>query len=636
MGILLELRDVSKQYGNEILLDSVSEAFYEDRKVGLIGRNGAGKTTLARLLIGEEMPDSGTIFRHRELRLAYLRQDDTFQGDESLASLFGCVVEGVNRVEGVGKGRGGDSSSSDHPRSSPTLLSFLQEESGQPEWKCAEVAARFEFENEALCHPVDELSGGWRTRLKLTALLLREPNFLLLDEPTNFLDLRTQLLLESFLQSFRGGCLVISHDRAFLQAVTNHTLELSRGRLFSFPGNVEAYLEQKKIRQLWEERYNANVLARRRQLQAFIDKNRADARTASQARNKQKQLERLTLIEVAEREETARLRLPEADPRKGTAFLCENLAIGYPGHLVARGISLDLPHGRKIVVVGDNGQGKTTFFATITGGIPPLQGTFQWTFGCRIGVYAQYVYAAIPSNLTVREYLLRMACPGTTTQRIQDVAGGFLFHGEAIEKPIAVLSGGERARVCLAGLCLQGHNVLVMDEPANHLDVETTEILAEALVSFRGMVLFTSHHRAFTERIAEDVLEVRDGRIRLFPGDYRAYCETMQECVAEKIPSIPSNSKDRPEETEEKTRSRERYRLQREAIAIERQIAKIQEEMDRIDSLMTKILEWEPLMELQQKRKKLERELAQAEETWLELQEQLERLSLDLSVESRK
>jgi len=302
------------------------------------------------------------------LRLGYLRQHDPFQPGES-------------------------------------ALDFLMRDSGQPDWKCGQIAGQFELKGAYLEGPVSELSGGWQTRVKLAALLLHEPNLLLLDEPTNFLDLRTQILLEHFLRNFRQACLIVSHDRTFLQATCTHTLDLSRGKLTMFSGKIDAFLENQADRREHDLRVNATVLTKQKQLQRFIDKNRANAATATQAKSKAKQLERLQLEEIEVDEPTAHIRAPIVDPRQGPAVRCTDLAMGYPNHTVAAEVNVEIEHGQRAAIVGDNGQGKTTLLRTLVGSLDALAGEVRWGHHCDIGTYAQHVYTSLPQDQTVLEYL---------------------------------------------------------------------------------------------------------------------------------------------------------------------------------------------------------------------------------------
>jgi ATP-binding cassette, subfamily F, member 3 len=486
MANLLQISKASKRYGDQVLLDEADAVISDNTKVGFVGRNGAGKSTLLRILLGEEELDSGEVVRHPSLRLGYLRQHDPFLPDE-------------------------------------TTLEFLMRDSGQPDWRCGEVAGQFEIKGAYLDGPIAKLSGGWQTRTKLAALLLHDPNLLLLDEPTNFLDLRTQILLEHFLRDYRAACVIVSHDRAFLGATCTHTLDLSRGKLTTFPGKIDAFLVFQKEKREHDERSNAAIMAKRRSLEDFIARNKARAATAKLAQSKSKALEKLELREIAFALPTANIRAPRAEPRKGPALRCRDLAIGYPERQIASDIQLEIDHGSRAAVVGDNGQGKTTFLRTIVDSLPPLDGDVKWGHGCKIGAYAQHVYTSLPPRFTVLEYLRSKAAFGKKEQEILDVAGSFLFRGGDVQKWIEVLSGGERARLCMAGLMLSDLNVLILDEPGNHLDVDTVESLADALMDYQGTVIFTSHDRHFMHRIATCIIEVRDGRVTNYNGGYEAY-----------------------------------------------------------------------------------------------------------------
>ena len=590
MAVLLDIKNASKRYGDQVLLDRASATITDDGKVGFIGRNGAGKSTLLRVILGEEELDGGEIVRHPRLRLGYLRQHDPFLPDE-------------------------------------TVLGFLERDSGKPDWKCGEVAGRFEIKGPTLAGPVHALSGGWQTRVKLAALLLHEPNLLLLDEPTNFLDLRTQILLEHFLRSFDEACLIVSHDRAFLHATCDRTLDLSRGALTTFPGKVDAFLEHQRERRLHAERSNAGVLARKRELEDFIARNKARASTASRARSKSKELERLEIEEIAADEPTAAIRCPVIQPRKGPVARCVNLAIGYGDHAVARGIDVEIVHGSRAAIVGDNGQGKTTFLRTLVDSLPPLTGHVKWGYGCELGIYAQHVYTSLPTDQTVLEYLERAAAIGVKSQRILDVAGAMLFRGQAVEKRVAVLSGGERARLCLAGLLLGSANVLVLDEPGNHLDVETVDALARALVDYAGTVIFTSHDRSFVRTVATNVVEVKDGRVINYLGSYAQYLAAMNQEIdaADEATSrtAPARRPAAPAAKAKPAAARSDRDLRREIGNLERSIARLDTDKKRVQEKLLATSDVAAAIALHEELTAVTAKLAAAEESWLALQEQL-------------
>jgi ATP-binding cassette subfamily F protein 3 len=583
MPVVLSLQDAHKRYAAQELLDGAGCALTDDQKVGLIGRNGAGKSTLCRILIGEEELDAGEVVRSKKLRLGYLRQHDPFHPGE-------------------------------------TVMDFLMRDSGQPDWRCGEVAWQFALSDEMLARPVKELSGGWQTRVKLAALLLHDPNLLVLDEPTNFLDLRTQMLLEHFLQHFKAGILVVSHDRAFLKKTCTHTLEISRGQLTMFPGDVDSYLENLAERRLHDERVNAATLTKRKQLETFVAKNRARASTASQARSKAKQLDRLQLIEVAGAEAEVNFSFPKVEPRQGPALRTEGMSIGYPDRTIATDVQLEIEHGTRVGIVGDNGQGKTTFLRTICQSLPPKSGTMKWGYGCQVGVYAQHVYTTLPENESVLGYLEHQATPGTKDQQLKDVAGSFLFSGDLADKKIKVLSGGERARLVLAGLLLKQHNVLVLDEPGNHLDVETVEALARALKSYAGTVVFTSHDRYFMREVATDVIEVRDGRVVIYPGSYDDYVYRTEKEIddglraeAAKHPTVDHGAADR------KAAAKNDRDTQKRLKAVERKIAKLDEERKALQVEQNTITDARRAKQVHDQLAALSAEIESLEHEWLEL-----------------
>ena len=590
MAVLLQIRDAHKSYGEQVLLDGAEATLIDDVKVGFIGRNGAGKSTLLRVLLGDEELDRGEIVKHPNLRMGYLRQHDPFEPGESAHE-------------------------------------FLMRDSGQPDWKCGEVAGRFELKGAYLNGPVKELSGGWQTRVKLAALLLLEPNLLLLDEPTNFLDLRTQILLEHFLKDYKRACLIVSHDRSFLRATCSHTLDLDRGKLKMYSGPIDAYLETVAEQRERDERTNATVAAKQRQLQRFIDKNRANANTASQARSKAKQLERLQINEIETDEPTAFIRTPDVEPGRGAAVRCHGLTIGYPDHTVATDIDIEIEHGERAAIVGDNGQGKTTFLRTVVDSLTPIAGNVRWGYHCDIGVYAQHVYTSLPPDQTIMEYLEYNSIPGTTTQSLLQAAGAMLFKGQATKKKIKVLSGGERARLCMAGILLGEHNVLILDEPGNHLDVETVEALADALVNYKGTVIFTSHDRHFMKQVATCVIEVRDGHVTNYGADYDAYVYSVNKEIEEGERARETSMSKAPDgkrpAVSEALPQRDQRRIRKEISKLEKAIARLDEEKSTLNAEMLNTTDAEDAMRVHEELTRVTTELEQSEERWCELQEEL-------------
>ncbi|HTL47085.1 MAG TPA: ATP-binding cassette domain-containing protein [Verrucomicrobiae bacterium] len=498
MSVLLQLKGIRKTYGHAVLLEDASASFAHDQKIGVIGRNGAGKSTLCRIITGHETMDSGSVIKNSELKLSYLEQHDPYKTDE-------------------------------------TVLDFLVRYTGKEEWECGEMAGKFQLPYEKQHAAIGTLPGGYRTRVKLAAMLLRDPNFLILDEPTNYLDLSTLIILENFLQDFNGGYLIVSHDREFLKRTCDHTLEIENGRLSLYPGNIEDYFEFKEENRAQQIAYNRTVEKKREQLQEFVDRFKAKASTATRAKSKMKQISKLKTIEIAHTLAAAKIRIPSVENKAGIALQCSGLSVGYPDRTVARGIEMEFERGDRIAILGDNGQGKTTFLRTLASDLQPLAGSFRWGTGLRVAYYAQHVFTSLHPQDDVFTHLQREASQGVTTQDVLNLAGSFLFRGDEVKKRISVLSGGERARCVLAGLLLSRSHVLMLDEPTNHLDFETVEALADALREFNGTVFFISHDRTFVNLIATKIVDVKDGRITAYPGTYEDYVYSLEARAREEM-----------------------------------------------------------------------------------------------------
>ncbi len=595
MPAILQLKQIEKRYGPRVIFDDASVTLSSEQKTGFIGRNGAGKSTLCKIIIGEDTADDGEIVRSADLRLSYLEQHDPFVAGE-------------------------------------TVIDFLARHTGQEAWRCGQVAARFQLKHELLETIVKNLSGGYQTRVKLTSMLLREPNFLILDEPSNYLDLKTLILLEEFLEDFDGGFLIVSHDREFLKKTCDHTLEADNGRLTLYPGTVEEYLTFKAEQQAQAISRNETIESKRKQLQAFVDRFHAKASKASQARSKMKQIEKLKPIEIAGPESSVRFKIPAVEPRRGEAFRCEEMSIGYPEKLVAKNIRMHVDHGAHVAVLGDNGQGKTTFLRTLAGDLPPKHGTFRWGYNCEVAYYAQHVVSALNPKHDVFTHLESRADRSVTRQELLAMAGSFLFKGNDIKKPVSVLSGGECARLCLAGLLLMKRSVLLLDEPTNHLDFETVESLGAALRQFPGTIFFISHDRTFVNMVATEIVEVKSGSVVRYPGSYADYVYHLEHEVRDELTADQSSGAGAPRAAKEpsdyhlrKQRESTRRKLAGQIKRSEGQQAAHRKEKDALEAeLASNPTAWN--RELSDRVKQLMQSLAEEERRWLELTEQLEAL----------
>jgi len=545
MSTLLQVTNLTKSYGAHTLFEDATLNITTNQKVGVIGRNGAGKSTLFRIITGEESADFGEIIIHKNARIGYLTQHNPFEVTE-------------------------------------TVMAFFTRSSNEEEWKCAKIAAQFQLTGDLLNQEIGALAGGYQMRVKLVDLLLKEPNLLLLDEPTNYLDLSTQLLFEAFLQSYKGGFLLISHDREFMKKTCTSTAEIEHGKITLFPKPLEEYFAYKEMQMGVTLKSNQKVEQKREHLQKFVDRFGSKASKAASAQSKLKQIERLNTIEVKHTPITSRIVIPDISQQRGIALKVNDLSIGYPEKVIATKIDLEIERGEHIAIVGDNGQGKTTLLKTIAGELKAITGTYKWGHEIKIGYYAQHVPALLPSETTVIAYLEQCAPINATHQDILAMAGNFLFKDEATKDKIAVLSGGERARLCLAGLLLQKNHILILDEPTNHLDFETTEALASALHNANCTVIFVSHNRTFVELLANGIVQVKDGTVSRY---YHNYEEYVYHIKSELIKDInPSKEQASPDTSAEKAKPNQKE--------IRKQVRTIENTIKKLEAERHELLQW--------------------------------------------
>lgn len=574
--LLLQITDLHKNYGDRVILNGASVAIQEKQKIGVIGRNGAGKSTLFKIIMGLEEADSGECLHMPDLQLGYIPQTDPFETSE-------------------------------------TILGFLTRYTHKEEWQCSKVAGQFQLKGEMLNNPIGDLSGGFQMRVKLAATLLFEPNLLLLDEPTNYLDLSTLILLENFLKTFRGGFLCITHDREFLKKTCTSTMEVEHGNIVLHPEPLEDYLDFKEEQLALAVQVNKNLEAKQKQLQTFVDRFGAKASMAKSAQSKSKVIDKLEdkKIQINHKLATVKMWIPPVAQKSGTALEIESLSIGYPDKTVATNINLLLDKGQKVVILGDNGQGKSTLLKTIAGSLPQLNGTVKWSNSLEIAYYAQHVNLALNPEDTVEKYLKHKADSTIADDQIMRVMGNFLFKKNDAQKSIKVLSGGEKARLCLAGMFLSKADVLLLDEPTNHLDFQTVEAMGQALKEFNGTVFVVSHDRTFANLLASEIWEVQGGSVKRVLGTYEDYVWQKEQEVANQNNQISDKySDEQPTKTLDKAQRVKIYNLKKDLIKAER----------KISSLKTKI-------EANSQDIKSIEELESVELKWLQLTDEIENLS---------
>lgn len=488
---LLQLYNATKQYGSKVLFDRAGFSVNENEHIGVIGPNGAGKTTLFKILAGEDSLDSGEITKANQLRIGYLEQES----DWTLTQ----VAE-----------------------------SFLTEKCIKPIWDLKQIGTGLGLTERHFQRPLSELSGGYRMRMKLVYLIGLEPDLMLLDEPTNFLDLESILALEKFLQDYKGAFLLISHDREFLRRTTEHTLEVEGGEITKFPGHIDDYFEQKEELQRLQLQQAANQEVKRKHLQDFVDRFRAKATKARQAQSRMKQLNKMEHIEIKSLPHKSRIMLPEPVTTGKEVITLKDAVLGYEDKAILNNVNLIFERGSRLGVVGYNGAGKSTLLKSLAGRLPLLQGERKLGYQVEISYFAQHLTEELLQEDTVLDSLQRKAYRDTTSQEILSIAGSLLFSGENLHKKVKVLSGGEKTRVALGQMLLQKKPLLLMDEPTNHLDFDTVLALADALSEFKGTLVVVSHDRSFINKVANKIIEIRDGFVEIYPGSYEDYLWSLE------------------------------------------------------------------------------------------------------------
>jgi len=492
METLLQLQSGSKSFGPKLLFDGAAFAINEGEHAGVIGPNGAGKTTLFKILIGDETLDDGQVIKSRRLRLGYLSQHDHWSPDE-------------------------------------TIESYVTRDATLPIWELKAIGRGLGLEEEHFHRHVASFSGGYRMRAKLLALIAKQPNLMLLDEPTNYLDLETVMVLEKFLQSYDGAFLLISHDREFLRRTTDHTVEVEAGQITKYNGNIDDYFEQKELLRAQLEARAMSLEEKRKSILDFVARFGAKATKASQAQSRLKQLDKMESIEVKPLPVTARIRIP-APQRVGKLVIqVKDADLGYTPHrTILQKVSLQLSGNDHMAVVGLNGAGKSTLLKAIAGKLQPQRGSIEFGYEVTLAYFAQHTAEELLPEDTVFRAMERKAHSSVTRQEILDLAGSLLFSGDDVQKPIRVLSGGEKSRVALGQVLLQKASCLVLDEPTNHLDFQTVEALTQALKSYEGSLVVVSHDRGFISRVGTKLLEIHEGKASTYPGTYDDYVWSLE------------------------------------------------------------------------------------------------------------
>ena len=541
---MISIDNLTVSFGGWTLFDEVSFLVNPKDRIGLVGKNGAGKTTLLRIITGEQQATSGAVTRNSDCTIGYLPQQmkvaDTTTLIDETAKAFAEVLAIEAEIERIttALAERDDYESAEYEQ----LMHRLDECNNRyhilgGDSRDADIEKTLlglGFRREDFDRPTSQFSGGWRMRIELAKLLLRRPSVFLLDEPTNHLDIESIQWLEEYLRNYNGAVLLISHDRAFLDNVTNRTIEISLGKIYDYKVPYSKYVVLRRERREQQMAAYENQQRMIEKTEEFIERFRYKPTKSNQVQSRIKQLERLERIEVDEEDlSTLNIKFPPA-PRSGQ-IVAEVKEVGksFGAKHVFSGANFVIERGEKIALVGRNGEGKTTLARMLVGELTPSEGSIRLGANVDVGYYAQNQEDLMDGEITVFDTLDRVAV-GDIRTRLRDILGAFLFRGEDIDKKVKVLSGGERSRLAMARLMLSPHNLLIMDEPTNHMDMRSKDILKEALMRFDGTVIVVSHDREFLDGMVDKIYEFRDGGVKEYLGGIYYFLEKRKvESLAE-------------------------------------------------------------------------------------------------------
>ena len=597
---MISLDNLTVSYGGWTLFDNISFLINPKDRIGLVGRNGAGKTTLLRLIMGEQQPTSGAVTINSDCTLGYLPQTMRVHDTTSLVEETGKAFEEVLRLEAeIGRLTAEIATREDYESEGyATLLHRLNEAQDHytilggdtREADIEKTLLGLGFKRSDFNRPTAEFSGGWRMRIELAKLLLRRPSMFLLDEPTNHLDIESIQWLEEHLKNYPGAVLPISHDRAFLDNVTTRTIELSLGKVTDYKVPYSKYVELRRERREQQKAAYENQQRMIEKTKEFIEKFRYKPTKSNQVQSRIKQLERLDRLEIEE-EDNAHLNIkfPPA-PRSGQIVAeIKEAGMSFGAKHVFTGADFTIEKGDRIALVGRNGEGKTTLARMLIGQLNPTEGSIRLGANVNIGYYAQNQDDLMDGEFTVFDTLDRVAV-GDIRTRLRDILGAFLFRGEDIDKKVKVLSGGERSRLAMARMMLEPRNLLVLDEPTNHMDMRSKDILKEAILKYDGTVVVVSHDREFLDGMVDKIYEFRDGAVQEYLGGIYYFLEkrkleSLQEIERQDKPRAAAAKDSSGKVSYEQKKEQEKLirRLRKNVEQIEEQLAAVEGEIAAFD-----------------------------------------------------
>ena len=646
---MISINGLTVAFGGFTLLDSIDFHISDNDKIGLVGKNGSGKSTIMKLICGLQVPSSGSIDKPNGVRIGYLPQImEHHKGRtvmEETMTAFDHITSMQRELEDINVSL---SERTDYESESYlALINRLNEltdalaivQNEPVEVLAQKTLLGLGFKDEDFGRRTETFSQGWNMRIELAKVLLSEPDLLLLDEPTNHLDIESIEWLEHFLKAFRGSLLLVSHDRKFLDNVTNRTVEIVLGHIYDYKVPYSQYVELHKERVAQQQAAYANQQRMIEKTEVFINKFRYKPTKSNQVQSRIKQLEKLERLEIDETDNaTLTVKFPPA-PRSGDiVFKGSDLTVGYPGKVVFTDAEIEVKRGEKVALIGRNGEGKTTLMRVIAGELTPISGTARTGHNVSMGYYAQNQEDALDRNLTVFETLDNIAV-GDIRTKLRDILAQFLFRGEDIDKKVSVLSGGERARLGMARFMLQPYNLLALDEPTNHMDIKSKDILKQALKAYDGTLIVVSHDRDFLDGLVDKMYEFRDGKVKEHVGSVAEFLEkrkieSLQELErrfglssqqsGEQAEVVEGKEKAKQAFQQRRSESKELRRMKHRVEFLEGEIGKIESVMKDIEKVLSNPTASDDIMELTRDYLENKRELDRKTAEWTSLMEQIE------------